>query len=479
MVMSGLTFGVVALLWIGTASAQNSFEVVETAQESCFNNMSQITCPASGQPFYGQDAQYSGHEQSYIDNGDGTVTDLTTGLMWQQTPGAKVTYAVATSAADTFSLGGYDDWRLPSIKELYSLMDFRGIDPSGWQGTDTTLLTPFVNTEYFDFTYGDINSGERIIDAQYWSSTQYVGTVFQGVIAIFGVNFADGRIKGYPRDLGPDGQPMTEFVRYVRGNPNYGINNFIDNGDGTVTDSATGLMWMKGDSEAGMIWQDALDYAENLEYAGYSDWRLPNAKELESIIDYTRSPSTTGTAAIDSVFDASSIIDEGGGTDFPFYWAGTTHENMGAVSGEFAVYVCFGTAYGFMESPPGSGHYLLMDVHGAGAQRSDPKIGDPGDYPHGHGPQGDVVRIYNYVRCVRDVSLTTSSCGDTDGSGSVDIDDVIYLIGYVFSGGPAPDPIANGDADCSGAIDIDDVVYLIGYIFAGSNPPCQPDGESC
>jgi hypothetical protein len=55
-----------------------------------------------------------------------------------------------------------------------------------------------------------------------------------------------------------------------------------------------------------------------------------------------------------------------------------------------------------MESPPGSGNYQLLDVHGAGSQRSDPKTGDPGDFPLGHGPQGDVVRIYNYVRLVRD-----------------------------------------------------------------------------
>jgi hypothetical protein len=46
-----------------------------------------------------------------------------------------------------------------------------------------------------------------------------------------------------------------------------------------------------------------------------------------------------------------------------------------------------------------------MDVHGAGAQRSDPKSGDPADYPYGHGPQGDAIRIYNYVRLVRDADV--------------------------------------------------------------------------
>jgi len=42
-----------------------------------------------------------------------------------------------------------------------------------------------------------------------------------------------------------------------------------------------------------------------------------------------------------------------------------------------------------------------MDVHGAGSQRSDPKSGDPSRFPYGRGPQGDVIRIYNFVRCVR------------------------------------------------------------------------------
>ncbi len=65
------------------------------------------------------------------------------------------------------------------------------------------------------------------------------------------------------------------------------------------------------------------------------------------------------------------------------------------------------------------------------------------------------------------------TCGDADGSGAVDIDDVVYLIAYIFSGGPEPVPYESGDADCSGAIDIDDVVYLIAYIFSGGHEPCS------
>jgi hypothetical protein len=67
--------------------------------------------------------------------------------------------------------------------------------------------------------------------------------------------------------------------------------------------------------------------------------------------------------------------------------------------------------------------------------------------------------------------------GDADGSGDVDIDDVVYLISYIFSAGSPPMPLAAGDADCSGGVDIDDAVYLISYIFSGGYPPGDPDGD--
>ena len=75
--------------------------------------------------------------------------------------------------------------------------------------------------------------------------------------------------------------------------------------------------------------------------------------------------------------------------------------------GMWANYICFGTAYGYFSSPRPPFTTTFMDVHGAGAQRSDPKYDDGTNY--GHGPQGDVVRIYNHVRCVCDAG---PKCGD-------------------------------------------------------------------
>jgi hypothetical protein len=367
---------------------QSDYVVVDTGQNSCYDNSNEISFPNPGEPFYGQDGQYYGTQPSYQGNGDGTITDLNTGLMWVKDPGDKMTYSQAVEGADSYSLAGYTDWRLPTIKELYSLIDFRGTDPSSGA---TSGMTPFIDTDYFVFEYGDPSQGERIIDSQWTTSTIYESPVMDGQEGFFGVNFADGRIKCYPT-----ADFKLYFTRYVRGN-SYGPNNFVDNGDGTITDQSTGLMWQKDDNGQGSLWKDALSYGENLELAGYSDWRLPNAKELQSIIDYTRCPDTTDSAAIDPIFDISSITNEGGEEDYPYFWTSTTHQSFtmnGDVKGNAAVYICFGRALGYW-----NGHWT--DVHGAGAQRSDFKTGDPDDYPHGHGPQGDAVRIYNYVRCVR------------------------------------------------------------------------------
>jgi len=67
--------------------------------------------------------------------------------------------------------------------------------------------------------------------------------------------------------------------------------------------------------------------------------------------------------------------------------------------------------------------------------------------------------------------------GDADGSGFVDIDDVVFLIQYLFAGGPEPVPYTSGEVDCQGVIDIDDVVYLINYLFASGPPPNDPNDD--
>ncbi len=407
-----LSVALSSLLYIGCGSSTDpesntqdnlpeitGYPIVGTNQTTFFNNIESISQPSEGDEFYGQNANYPRNAPQYVDNGDATVTDMVTGLMWQQSFdhnddgnidfSDNLTYSNLLALVDSgVTFAGYSDWRLPTIKEMYSLIVFSGKDISPDETSDVGL-TPFIDNTIFDFAYGDLDSDERLIDVQCATTNVYVSNEVS--LTVFGVNFADGRIKGYGSTT-PKGDKSFEYL-LVRGNTDYGINKFIDNGDDTITDEATGLMWMKDDSAEAMLWKDALAYAEDKEFAGYSDWHLPDVKELQSIVDYTRSPATTNSASIDPVFNATQITNEAGNADYPWYFSSTTHESMN--SGGSAAYVAFGRSLGNMNG--------WVDVHGAGSQRSDPKTGDPKseEYVNGHGPQGDAIRILNYVRLVR------------------------------------------------------------------------------
>jgi len=101
-----------------------------------------------------------------------------------------------------------------------------------------------------------------------------------------------------------------------------GEGRFADNGDGTVTDTCTGLMWQKDTADVNedeqltplgdtLAWCDAASYCENLSFAGHDDWRLPNVRELQTIADYGRfNPS------IDPAFTALP----------EFYWTSTSYQ---------------------------------------------------------------------------------------------------------------------------------------------------------
>lgn len=377
------------------------YTIVGTGQTTFYDNRGPISEPEPGTPFFGQDAQYRARQPAYKDNGDGTVTDQHTGLTWEKGV-RRLDWVQAASEAAATNTGGYNDWRVPTVKELYSLILFTG--NQGRARPDDPVAPPdarpFIDAGAFTFSYPQ--SG-RYIDAQYITQTQYVARIMAGQECFFGVNFADGRIKCYPI---AGHRNRQYFSRFVRGNPNYGRNDLTDNGDGTITDDATGLMWARIDSgdpdfaeavsgtqkaNGAMNWEEALRFASELDYAGHNDWRLPTAKQLHSIVDYSRAPDRTNSAAIDALFRTTTIVNEAGGEDFPSYWTSTTFE-----PGPDAVIFQFGRALG--EFAPRGQALGFYDTHGAGSQRTDPKAGSPSS---GSGPQGDVRRVYNYVRVVR------------------------------------------------------------------------------
>jgi hypothetical protein len=117
---------------------------------------------------------------------------------------------------------------------------------------------------------------------------------------------------------------------------------FVDNQDGTVTDNCTGLTWQKdtGGDGSPLVWRDALAYCDHLDLAGHDDWRLPNVRELLSIIHYGKLPP-----AIDPVFGVSTAIDPVFG-ESPVYWSSTSIElnPVGAYVVSFAAGVVIGGA---------------------------------------------------------------------------------------------------------------------------------------
>jgi hypothetical protein len=272
-----------------------AFLLPDTGQTKCFQGVSpyaEIPCEGTG-----QDGAYNINPMSFTDNGDGTVTDNNTGRMWQQGENpATYNWFQATGTYDaTYNPTSQNvcgelgpDWRLPSKKELISIVNYSIPNPG------PTINPVFTSAPQY---------------SAYWSSATYP---YYPSYA-WGAYFGDGNVSVYWKNSG-------FYVRCVRGEQ-YPAQNFTDNGDGTVIDKKTGLMWQQG--EAGyMFWHSALSYCENLELpsgSGQSDWRLPNVKELESITDDTLSnPNEPYGPSIDLTYFPNAFSD--------VYWSSTTYE---------------------------------------------------------------------------------------------------------------------------------------------------------
>jgi hypothetical protein len=239
----------------------------DTGINQCYDNEGPITCPAPGEPYFGQDAQYVTNLMSFTDNLDGTITDNVTGLIWQKLDDDIMrSQQDAIAYCENLPLADYSDWRLPDEYELQSIVDYGRYDPA-------------IEPSYFPGTSG----------SRYWSSSPYE--------ADYGwcVNFSDGYVYW-------DWMTNAHYVRCVRGESVE--QSLTDNGDGTVTDNVTGRMWQQEDDNQRRFWIEALGYCENLTLAGHTDWRLPDIKEL---------------------FTIRKNIFFFPGTDMYFYWSSSTN----------------------------------------------------------------------------------------------------------------------------------------------------------
>jgi len=187
-------------------------------------------------------------------------------------------------------------------------------------------------------------------------------------IDIFGVTgtYTGGGTYGIPKTgqetqyrAGDDADyadPAEEDVGYTRGEGTWGGWNadgghFTDNGDGTITDNATGLVWASDGNGAGcnsgatLTWNSAIDWAEGLTFASETDWRLPNVKELISIIDYG-----SFEPAIDTTFFPNTKLD--------VYWSSTTYASFtdGAYRVDFN--------YGNLDANIKTGSFYVRAVRG-------------------------------------------------------------------------------------------------------------------
>ncbi len=369
-----------------------------TGQWQCYTDRVVWNTPCETAGFPGQDGFYGAGCPSafrFVDNGDATVTDDCTGLVWQKdtadtnadgsvTPDDQLTWQEALRYCDRLDFAGNRDWRLPNVQELQSLVDWgrtggdysdmyphpltddrAAIDPVlgaerdfYWSGTSNTQEPQKAWFVVFwdGHSLGTQNKSEKhfVRSVRVWQDTTVFG---QGSVGRKGAPSGNGDMNGSgaidiadavyllswlfgrtdrpmaiicpPRGGGPlaaTGQTKcytatgeeipcdnTEFPGqdgfYQAGCP--AANRFVDNRDGTVTDHCTGLMWQKDTAEMdgdGAItlqdevdWQHALWYCDHLELGGYSDWRLPNVRELQSLVDYGRVDP-----AIDPIFGAIS-----------------------------------------------------------------------------------------------------------------------------------------------------------------------------
>jgi hypothetical protein len=306
-----------------------------TGQTTCWNS-SGVVIPCGGTGHDG-DVQ-KGAPLSYMDNGDGTITDNNTGLVWEKKSDDgsindkdvlytwSDAFAVHVSGLNAASFAGHNDWRLPNLRELESIIHYQS--------------SPAVASAFNSGCVSGCNVLTCSCNPPFgWSSTTGVGATDRAWRAEFGNGVLGVSLKG-----------TTHTVRAVRAGasclPATGQTtcwnssgtvvscagtgqdgelqegaplSYADNGDGTISDSNTGLMWEKK-SDDGSIHDVDTTYSwtntfavhiaglNGANFAGYNDWRLPNARELQSIMHYQQSVPAVGPAFNTSCSSGCTVL---------------------------------------------------------------------------------------------------------------------------------------------------------------------------
>ena len=222
---------------------------------------------------FGQDADYTVNPMSFKSLGSNSILDNVTGLIWQSVDSGEMTWDKVVTNAATITDGGFNDWRLPTPLELMSILNHKNNKPA-------------MDTVYFPTN--------PVAAADYWWTSD---TYASNATNIWCANAGGGLGPKAKTNTLSAGGAFRHHARYVRGAKANNGHNYLNNGDGTITDLDTGLMWQQAMSTA-TNWNTALTNAENLSLGGYNDWRLPNVKELFSLVDFTLTTATTSAGAV-------------------------------------------------------------------------------------------------------------------------------------------------------------------------------------
>ena len=278
---------------------------IEEVDYEKLNPVAGFKLPDSGQFrettfVHGEDRDYTRNPMSFGVSDDGKIViDNNTGLMWERhlnwrwektVPPVgdwrpqdvfaykdgeprRRPYHEGVQYCKTLKLGGYDDWRMPNMKEGHTIAHYASARP-------TIHIKYFKDTDPGLPGYGDRGKGgiwAGPIGPDHNNSGWHLG-------------FIDGHMMGYPRT----GYKTTRCVR-ADNNGTYFLPEFVDNGDGTVTDRVTNLMWVQETDNNGRDWEASIQHCEDLVFAEHDDWKLPSNKELSSTVDLRRQKPAINT----------------------------------------------------------------------------------------------------------------------------------------------------------------------------------------
>jgi hypothetical protein len=304
---------VIAVLLFGLPSLQLAavVDLARTGQTQCLDQAgSVIACDGTGQDGDVQ-AGIAWPDPRFTDNGDGTITDNLTGLIWLADPeciGRKewfdalsATNALADGTCGLSDGSAAGDWRMPNFLELMSpahmgVSDFLSwLESYGFQDmqafaywSSTTIPIPTSSAFTYQFAHRFGGVAPKSFEYQTWP----VRGVATGPAKLWrtGLTACYDQV-GNSLPCAGTGQDGETQAGVAWPNPR-----FTDNGDGTVTDHLTDLIWLKqADCFADRVWSDAVADANTLQSGscGLTDgsaagaWRLPNTWEIVSLIDYS------------------------------------------------------------------------------------------------------------------------------------------------------------------------------------------------